>query len=108
MKHLLLILLMSLSAYAAEANNASEEQRIGAMVIAIDAALKKPADAKSFETMVEFGHDSRHYVMIRGWMAELLKGGESQLAATGDPTLKNKHQQKVDFLKKVIRRIDLE
>ena len=78
------------------------------MVIAIDAALKAPEDKKSLETIATYGTDSRHYVMIRGWMVQLLSGSESQLEATREPQLKQKHQRKVDFLRKVIRRIDLE
>lgn len=93
---------------AAGKNPKIEVQRIGAMVLAIDAALKAPAKKESLETIVSYGTDSRHYVMIRGWLAELLKGTESQLDAVRDPKLKAKHQEKATFLKKAIRRIDLE
>lgn len=92
----------------AETNNQNEALRIGAMVMEIDAALKAPDDAKSLETIVRYGTDSRHYVMIRGWLVQLLKGAESQHSASSDPELKAKHKASVDFLKKSIRRIDLE
>jgi hypothetical protein len=92
----------------AEANKLAEEQRIGAMVMEIDSALKAPSDAKSLATIVRYGTDSRHYVMIRGWLVQLLKGAESQNSAASEPELKSKHQEAVDFLKKAIRRIDLE
>lgn len=110
MNRLVLILLLATSSivFAEETAQASKERRIGAMVIAIDSALKAPEDKKSLEIIVSYGTDSRHYVMIRGWMIELLKGSESQLNATRDPELKRKHQTKVHFLKKVIRRIDLD
>ncbi|MGB6222576.1 hypothetical protein [Haloferula sp.] len=111
MKRFLLIssFMFAMPSFAADQKTIEAEQlRIGSMVMAIDAALKKPADQSSLETIARFGTDSRHYVMIRGWLVELLKGSESQLAATQDPDLKAKHRQKVDFLKKAIRRIDLE
>ncbi|MEP4077027.1 hypothetical protein [Haloferula sp.] len=110
MKIILIAILsyLALISIGAGQGQASEERRIGAMVIAIDAAIKEPTEKKSLETIVGYGTDSRHYVMIRGWMKELLNGSESQLSATKDAALKQKHQTKVDFLKKVIRRIDLE
>ena len=85
----------------------SREYEIGVMVLEIEAALKAPGD-ESLATIVRYGTDSRHYVMIRGWLAQLLKGTESQRSAARDPDLKRKHQESVEFLKKAIRRIDLE
>lgn len=84
------------------------EHRIGVMVLEIQAALKAPNDKKSLETIARYGTDTRYYVMIRGWLVQLLNGAESQLNATRDPDLKKKHQTKVTFLRKAIRRIDLE
>lgn len=107
MKFLVLLLLSGLL-HAADPDTATEQRRIGAMVIAIDAALKKPGDRASIETIARYGTDSRHYVMIRGWLNELLRGTESQLKASKEPALRKKHQQKADFLRKAIRRIDLE
>lgn len=108
MKFLALFLLLTGLLQAAEPKAIAEQRRIGTMVIEIDAALKKPADKASLETIARHGTDSRHYVMIRGWLNELLKGTESQLRAARDPALKQKHQQMADFLRKAIRRIDLE
>lgn len=89
-------------------NAAAEKQRIGAMVLEIQAALETPGDPKSLETIVNYGHDTRYYVMIRGWMVELRSGVHSQLDATQDPELKKKHRKAHSFLEQVIRGLDLE
>jgi hypothetical protein len=105
---LLLLAALTLWAPAAAPEDRSEEHQIGTMVLAIQAALKAPQDPKSLETIAKHGTDSRYYVMIRGWLVQVKSGVESQLAATKDPGLKAKHQQRVTFLKKALRRIDLE
>lgn len=86
----------------------AEALRIGRMVMAVDAALKAPEKPDSLETIARYGTDSRHYVMIRGWLMLELQGVESQWQATREPQLKERHHQKVLFLRKAIRRIDLE
>lgn len=86
----------------------SEEYKIGVMVKAIALAIKTPEKQESLKTIARYGTDSRYYVMIRGWLSQVLRGTESQLDANRDPVRKAKIQQKVDFLKKSIRRIDLE
>lgn len=99
--------LIALHARAAEVRD-SEEFRIGTMVIEVSSALKHPADPKSLETITRHGTDSRHYVMIRGWLVQELKGTESQHAANRKPARKAELQIQIDFLKRAIRRIDLE
>jgi hypothetical protein len=86
----------------------SEKYKIGVMVKAIAAAIKAPEKPASLKTISDHGTDSRYYVMIRGWFIQDMKGTESQLNATRDPARKAKLQQKVHFLKKSLRRIDLE
>jgi hypothetical protein len=105
---LLLLATVTLWSPAAEPEDRSEEHQVGTMVLAIQAALKAPEDPNSLETIAKYGTDSRYYVMIRGWLVQVKSGVESQLAATKDPALKAKHQQRVTFLKKALRRIDLE
>ena len=105
---LLLLATVTLWSPAAEPEDRSEEHQIGTMVLAIQAALKAPEDPKSLETIAKYGTDSRYYVMIRGWLVQVKSGVASQLAATKDPALKAKHQQRFTFLKKALRRIDLE
>jgi len=86
----------------------SEEYQIGIMVKAISAALKTPKDPKSLSTIIKYGHDSRYYVMIRGWLVQELQGVESQHRATRDPEAREKFSSQLSMLKKAIRRIDLE
>jgi hypothetical protein len=105
---LLLLATVTLWSPAAEPEDRSEEHQVGTMVLAIQAALKAPEDPNSLETIAKYGTDSRYYVMIRGWLVQVKSGVESQLAAAKDPALKAKHQQRATFLKKALRRIDLE
>lgn len=85
-----------------------EEQRIGVMVLEITAALEPPYTDASVDKIAGYGTLTKHYVMIRGWLSEELRGVESQIDATRDPALRSKFQQKADFLRRAIRRIDLE
>jgi len=86
----------------------SEEFQIGVMVKRIQAALKAPERPASLKTIVKYGHDSRYYVMIRGWLAEELRAVESQLPGTRDAKRKQRFLAKQKLLKAAIRRIDLE
>jgi len=86
----------------------SEEYRIGVMVKAISAAIQSPKKPESMAVIVKYGTDSRYYVMIRGWLTQELRGVESQLQAVRDAKAKSQFQTKVNFLKKAVRRIDLE
>ncbi len=94
--------------------------QIGVMIEAISAALAKPTDPSSLETISQYGTDSRYYVMIRGWLVQELSGVQSQLDATlsaqsradsitaSDLETKQSFIDKVAFLQRAIRRIDLE
>lgn len=68
-------------------------------------------DPRALETIAKHGTDSRYYVMIRGWLVQVKSGVESQLAATKDPGLKAKHQQRVTFQtltpNRLLREVDL-
>lgn len=77
------------------------------MVKAIDVAIQKPQEASSLETIVHYGTDSRYYVMIRGWLSQELAGVDSQINA-GAKLSDQGLQTKAEFLRKAIRRIDLE
>lgn len=92
----------------------SDEYAIGVMVKSLDNAIAHPSN-ESLSIITNYGTDSRYYVMIRGWLVQELQGAESQLDAYHSDVLdnsqaeqKSKLQQKVDFLKQAIRRIDLE
>jgi len=87
---------------------ATEECRIGLMVKEISEAIASPEEAGAMETIVRYGTDSRHYVMIRGWLVEVLKGVDSRVDAATDEAQKKDLQTKASWLRKSIRRIDLE
>ncbi len=105
-----LILAFSLMATtsAIQAERAAQEQRIGKMVLEIQEALAHPEEPESIETIAHYGTLTEHYLMIRGWLGLELQGVESQLQATHNSRLKETHQAKAEFLRKAIRRIDLE
>ena len=103
----LIILLSALVTQAAPPREL-EAIRIGTRIQEIQQALEKPDEKASLETIAKYGTDSRHYVMIRGWLHELLKGTQSQLGSARDPESRKSFQQRESFLKTAIRRIDLE
>ncbi|GIU12462.1 hypothetical protein [Shewanella sp. MBTL60-007] len=103
----LLSSVLTLPAMADEVTQ-SDEYAIGVMVKSLDNAIKHPSE-KSLTTITSYGTDSRYYVMIRGWLVQELQGANSQLDAyRQDDEIKIRLQRKVDFLKRAIRRIDLE
>ncbi|QDO82273.1 hypothetical protein FM037_02235 [Shewanella psychropiezotolerans] len=93
-------------------DNPSQTYRVGVMVEEISDALTKPNDTESLATISQYGTDSRYYVMIRGWLVQELAGVQSQLDAsqTNESNSENKQKfiDKVTFLQRAIRRIDLE
>lgn len=86
----------------------SEEYQLGVMVKAVAAAIKAPENPESLETIARYGTLTAHYVLIRGWLVQELAGVESQLEATRDPEKKRPFEIRAPFLRKAIRRIDLE
>lgn len=90
-------------------NRENRAYQIGVMVNEIDSLLYNYTDPKAFEKIAEYGTDSRYYVMIRGWLVQELAGTESLIESTeGREPLHSQHVEKAVFLKKLIRRIDLE
>jgi len=85
-----------------------EAYQIGLMVKAIQKGLNNPEDSQSLETIIEYGRDSRYYIMIRGWLLLELGGVESQYESTKGNLIQHKHKVRMDFLRKAIRAIDLE
>ncbi len=89
-------------------DSANEAYEIGAMVQNIQVALKAPNDQQSLQTIINYGTDSRYYMMIRGWLFQELVAVESQLHASKEAKIRAKFQNKSNFLKQAIRAIDLE
>lgn len=86
----------------------ADEYLIGEMVVAVGAAIDAPEQPESLDTIAFYGTDTRYYVMIRGWLKQVLSGVQSQLEATRDRSTKDQLQQQHDFLQASIQRIDLE
>lgn len=86
----------------------TETQKIGEMVQKLQIAIKSPHAKTSLDTITYYGTDSRYYSMIRGWLFQELVGVESQLHASKTMAQSEKFQHHSNFLKKAIRRIDLE
>ncbi|WP_111497194.1 hypothetical protein [Marinobacter bohaiensis] len=107
-KRLSAVLVIALLLTACQSTPPSESQRIGEMVLAVDAAMDRPGDPEALETIARYGTDTRYYIMIRGWLVQELAGVESQLDATRDPERRAAFQAEADFLRQAIRRIDLE
>lgn len=84
-----------------------EALRVGRLVLAIRAVMDNPNLPNAMNTVVELGTDSRYYVVVRGWLNEQLRADQSILDARRDdaPT---KISERVLFLKRAIRAIDLE
>jgi hypothetical protein len=85
----------------------AEALELGHRVLAVQDALRNPGAPGSMDAVLALGHDSRHYVMVRGWLVQRLQGARSILQAsrvTPRPDL----EEQIAFLEKAIRAIDLE
>ena len=80
---------------------------LGRKVLAVQRALEHPQDAESLEAVKALGTDSRYYLMVRGWLNEQLRADQSILDASKDKT-PQKIKDRIAFVKKAIRAIDLE
>lgn len=88
--------------------SSSEEYKIGVMIKALSRAIASPDEPDSLQIITQYGTDSRYYVMIRGWLVQVLSGVQSQLDANRNDKTKEKLIERVAFLTQAIRRIDLE
>ena len=83
----------------------------GRKVLGIQAALETPDQSASIAAVKALGLDSRHYVMVRGWLIQELRSAESwQETSTyqTSPAYKNTTDKRVNALRRMIRAIDLE
>jgi len=80
---------------------------LGRKVLAVMEAIQNPEDANAMQAVIELGHDQRYYVMVRGWLSYQLQGDMSILAASGEQT-SHEVRERIRFLEKAIRAIDLE
>ncbi len=76
-------------------------------VIAITQVIAQPNIPNALAIVTKLGHDSRYYTMVRGWLVQQLQNDRSIHDAQGNQTSSN-IQQRISFLQKAIRAIDLE
>jgi len=84
---------------------------VGHKVIRIQTALENPERPASLEAVKALGLDSRHYVMVRGWLIQELHSAQSwQETSTyqTSPAYKNTTDKRISALRRMIRAIDLE
>ena len=96
-------------------NGLSEQSQyaleVGRKVLAIQAALETPDQSASITAVKALGLDSRHYVMVRGWLVQELRSAKSwQETSTYQTSVayKNATDRRVSALRRMIRAIDLE
>ena len=80
---------------------------LGYKVQAIMHAIENPKEPGAMHAVTSLGHDQRHYVMVRGWLAYQLQGDLSIRAANKDQT-PDPVNTRIEFLQKAIRALDLE
>jgi hypothetical protein len=80
---------------------------LGRKILAAQAAIKNPAAPGSMKAITDLGHDQRYYVMTRGWLAYQLQADQSIRSARKDRTPKA-ITDRIAFLKKAMRRLDME
>lgn len=80
---------------------------LGYKVQAIMHAIENPKEPGAMHAVTSLGHDQRHYVMVRGWLAYQLQGDMSILEANKEQT-PAPIRERIEFLQKAIRALDLE
>lgn len=80
---------------------------VGRRVLAVQRAIEHPRAPGSLEAVKALGLDARYYVMVRGWLSEQLRVDSSIRDASKDNT-PQKIKDRIVFLEKAIRTIDLE
>ncbi len=80
---------------------------LGCKVHAIMHAIENPREPGAMHAVTSLGRDQRHYVMVRGWLAYQLQGDMSILEANKAQT-PAPIRERIEFLQKAIRALDLE
>ena len=80
---------------------------LGRKVLAVKTAIQNPDAADAMQAITNLGLDQRYYVMLRGWLLMQLQADQS-IAEANKPDVPEAVQERIDFIKSAIRRIDLE
>ncbi|TRX54451.1 hypothetical protein [Thalassomonas sp. M1454] len=82
-----------------------ESLKLGKQINEALLAIKHPNDPTSIHKITKLGWDQRYYLMIRGWLVLQLQADQSIYTGMQDQT----HlADRIEFIKKAIRTIDLE
>jgi hypothetical protein len=80
---------------------------LGRRVLAVGRAIGDPQSPGAMRAVTDLGHDQRYYVMVRGWLSYQLQADQSLVEAhrgkAPEPIT-----QRVEFLRRAIRAVDLE
>lgn len=97
---------LALLARAADADDKAALE-VGRKVLAVQRALANPKAPDAIKAITALGHDSRHYVMVRGWLVQELAGVKS-IAEAQRGKAPAELAGRIAFLQKAVRAIDLE
>jgi len=92
---------------AASDVSVAEAERLGQGILDIQYALDNPDAPDALNAVTRLGHDSRYYVLVRGWLVQELQGLQS-ISASGAAEIRANQRAKLDFVQQAIRAIDLE
>lgn len=102
------VLLFGLAAASPIVAGCDEEaQLLGRKFQAAGAAIQDPNLPGAMRSITDLGTDSRYYTMVRGWLAQQLKGDRSIVVSAGVGR-KPRIEARIRFLEEAIRAIDLE
>lgn len=104
---ILLLPLLTVVGVEPPSSGDAEALALGRQILAVQRALGDPDKPESLKAVMALGTDSRHYVMVRGWLVQLLAGDESIAEAAGGKPAEAV-AARIRFLRKAIRAIDLE
>lgn len=88
-----------------------EALELGKKVLAVKTALESPCELSSMKAVKDLGHDSRYYVLTRGWIQQHLKMAESYRDTAkyrNSADEQKRVEQRIQCLQKMIRTLDLE
>lgn len=94
-------------ANAATMTDDQTAMELGHKVLAVREAIQNPGAPNAMQAVTDLGRDQRYYVMVRGWLSYQLDGDRSILGAARGQT-RDEVKERIYFLEKAIRAIDLE
>lgn len=107
-----LVALVSMAAAGAELPRLSAEDatalHLGRRVLAAQAAIRNPGTPQAMQAITNLGLETDHYVMVRGWLTMQLQADMSLCEAWRDAPCPREVRERVEFLHRAIRAIDLE